>query len=165
MAWPFRRKKTEDLPLEVQDYYQAEKRERVGIAWLLAAVTLVVTVVAATGIFFGGRWAYRKLANKDQLPTTAVQQQQTNNKPAQTTAPSTTTPPSTAPSTTPAPSTPAPSTPAPTVPRTPSTTTNNNSTATQVPNTGPGNILTVFIVTSLAGAFLHRTFQVIRTSR
>lgn len=161
MAWPFRRKKTEDFPLEVQDYYQAEKRERVGVAWLLAAVTLVVTVIAATGIFFGGRWLYRKLANSDQKPTTTVQQPQTDNLPAQTTpptstpAPSSTTPPATTP-------TPAPSTPPTTSPprNTNSSTANSNSTVTRVPDTGPGDVLTIFVAASILGAVLHRSYLV-----
>lgn len=62
VKWPFRRKQTEDdVPQEIQEYYQSEKRERVGVAWMLALGTLVVTVLLALGIFYGGRWAYRAL--------------------------------------------------------------------------------------------------------
>lgn len=162
MAWPFKRKQTEQFPLEVQDYYQAEKRERVGVAWLLAAVTLVVTVIAATGIFFGGRWLYRNLANSDQKPTTTVQQPQTDNPPAQTTpsisspAPSTATPPT---STTP---TPVPSTPSTTSPprNTKPSTTNSNPTVTRVPDTGPGDLLAIFVAASILGAVLHRSYLI-----
>lgn len=59
--WPFNRNRNQDstLPEEVKDYYQAEKRERAGVAGLLAVGTLIVTVVLAIGLFFGGRWLYR----------------------------------------------------------------------------------------------------------
>lgn len=54
-----------EVPAEIQEYYQAEKRDRTGIAWLLAFGTLVVTILLAAGIFFAGRWAYRKIAGSD----------------------------------------------------------------------------------------------------
>ncbi|GAC1387937.1 MAG: hypothetical protein NVS1B7_1990 [Candidatus Saccharimonadales bacterium] len=61
MKFPLFRRKTDQvaLPKEVQNYYQAEKRERIGVASLLAIGTLIITVVLAFGIFFGGRWAWR----------------------------------------------------------------------------------------------------------
>lgn len=60
--WSLRRKNTqENVPEEVKEYYQAERRERVGVAWLLALVTLAVTILLAAALFFGGRWVYRSL--------------------------------------------------------------------------------------------------------
>lgn len=53
------------VPAEVQDYYEAGRRERRGVAWLLGLVTLLVTVLLALLLFFGGRWIYRKVTNKD----------------------------------------------------------------------------------------------------
>ncbi len=78
--WPFKRKQTNQpaIPTEVKDYYQAERRERVGIAWLLALATLVATVVLAFGLFFGGRWVYRKINKHSPKTPVAI-----NNKPAQ----------------------------------------------------------------------------------
>jgi hypothetical protein len=69
-----RRKKTVDpnLPPEVQAYSQAEHRERMGVAWLVGIVSLIISLAVITGLFFGGRWAYRKLAHKDSKPTPAV---------------------------------------------------------------------------------------------
>jgi len=56
--------KPSDVPEEIQDeYYEPERRERTGVAWLLALGTLVVTVLLAAGIFFAGRWTYRQLAD------------------------------------------------------------------------------------------------------
>jgi cytoskeletal protein RodZ len=70
---PFQKNKAEEqLPSEVQDYYQAEKREKQSLAWLLALGTLVVTVALALGVFFGGRWVYRKIANKPSTPATTT---------------------------------------------------------------------------------------------
>jgi uncharacterized protein HemX len=73
--WPFSRKKTDqEVPQEIQEYYQAERRVRAGMAWLLAGVTLVVTLLLATGLFFGGRWAYRAIFNNDEEQTTQQEQ-------------------------------------------------------------------------------------------
>jgi cytoskeletal protein RodZ len=70
MAWFNRRKQNTDvLPEEVREYYQTERRERTGMAWLLAAGTLVVTFIIAAGLFFGGRWAYRAAFNHNDNKT------------------------------------------------------------------------------------------------
>ncbi len=79
----FRRKNqetTEEVPAEIQEYYQAEKRERTGVAWLLALVTLVVTVLLAAALFFGGRWIYRNVFqnNDEQNRPTATQHDSEN---------------------------------------------------------------------------------------
>lgn len=66
MRWPFRRNKNVDsVPQEIQDYYQTEKRERTGVAWLLALGTLLITVGLSILLFFGGRWVYRQIAGND----------------------------------------------------------------------------------------------------
>jgi hypothetical protein len=54
-----------NIPTEIREYNQAERRQRVGIAWTLAFVTLVVTVLLALGLFFGGRWLYRSIFDND----------------------------------------------------------------------------------------------------
>ncbi len=82
-VWPFNRKKQEDqaLPEEVQEYYEAGKRQRTGMAWLLALATLLVTVVIALLLFFGGRWVYQKFSNNDepQAPLTGQTDNQDQN--------------------------------------------------------------------------------------
>lgn len=131
----FRRTKQDDsvLPAEVDQYYQSEKRERRGVAVLLGIITLVITLVVSSGLFYGGRYAYRKITDKDK--TTVVQ---TNPSPAEqgtvietnpSTGESTPTPSPTQPA--PAPS-PAP-TPAP-APATPST--GDELPAANLPRTG-----------------------------
>lgn len=76
--WPFKRKDkqeaSEEVPAEIQEYYESERKERSGMAWLLALATLAATVLLALGLFFGGRLAYRKFIQSPQNET-AVQQQ------------------------------------------------------------------------------------------
>ena len=62
------------LPPEIQAYAQAERRERVGMAWLVGIISLVVTVLVLALLFFGGRWLYRKIAGTESsTPTTTTQ--------------------------------------------------------------------------------------------
>lgn len=100
MKFPFRRgnDSQNDLPKEVQEYYQNEKRQRRGVAGLLAIGTLLATVVLALGLFFGGRWLYRSLSDRDSQPAKVSQSDTTSNeqipgteenKPASTDKPST----------------------------------------------------------------------------
>lgn len=67
-VWPFNHKKkqNEALPEEVQEYYEAGRKQQTGMAWLLALGTLVVTVILALTLFFGGRWIYNRFSDKDQ---------------------------------------------------------------------------------------------------
>lgn len=137
MALFNRRKQTNDvLPEEVRDYYQAEKRQRTGVAWVLALVTLLVTFLFAAALFFGGRWVYRAIFDNDDKQTTSQSQNKNtgdtnidgadktpseaqNNSGGQTSSTSTSTP-----SPTPAPA-PAPASTTP--------------TSSQLVNTGPGD--------------------------
>lgn len=86
VRWPFRRKPEESdtVPAEIQEYYDAERRERRGLAWLLAAGTLLVTIGIVVGLFYGGRWAYRQVRGTD-----TSQQTQTEQTPQETTSPET----------------------------------------------------------------------------
>lgn len=131
----FNRKKSNvndpSIPPEVQAYSQAEHRERMGIAWLVGVVSLVLFSFVLAGLFFGGRWMYQTIAGpsssdsqsqpsteNDQSSKEKDQTKEENNPAAtpegdQPTAPSTTPPPQTTPS---APAT-TPTT-GPTIPRT-----------------------------------------------
>jgi len=130
----FNRKKTivndPSIPPEVQAYSQAEHRERMGVAWLVGVVSLVLFTFILAGLFFGGRWMYQTIAgtnnsdtqsqpsNEGDQPTKEKEQPKEENNPAatpegdqpSTPTPSTTPPPQTAPTTTP--------TTGPTIPRT-----------------------------------------------
>ncbi|MDZ7744429.1 MAG: hypothetical protein U5K77_01565 [Candidatus Saccharibacteria bacterium] len=74
---PFRRTKQDQQPLpdEAQEYYQAQRREKTGMAWLLAVVTLLATLLIALGIFLGGRWAYRAVFDNDTTTETEMEQE------------------------------------------------------------------------------------------
>ena len=140
MALFKRKNKDNVLPEEVQQYYQAEKRQRTGVAWLLAFVTLLVTVLVAALLFFGGRWVYRAVFDNDTNSGSTQSQEESaegesssaledviqgaSDDVEQATG--------STPSTTPAPSTPAPATtPAP----------QSSTPPSQLVNTGPGDEL------------------------
>ena len=73
----FRRKKNESvMPEEVRDFYASEQRDRKGMAWLLAIVTLLVTFVIAALLFFGGRWVYRTVFDNDHKDKTTTSQEE-----------------------------------------------------------------------------------------
>lgn len=121
MKLPFQRNKSEPaVPTEIQNYYQSERPARTGVAWLLALTTLVVTLVVALGLFFGGRYIYRIIANNDDQPTTS---QQTDTESAADESENATSSTNTG----------QPSTPSPTPPTTPRPTT----PASNLPSTGP----------------------------
>jgi hypothetical protein len=73
----FRRKKNESvMPEEVRDFYASENRDRKGMAWVLAVITLLVTFAIAALLFFGGRWVYRELFSDDKDKSTTSQEEQ-----------------------------------------------------------------------------------------
>ena len=79
-GWPLQRQKRSErpVPAEVQEYYRAEQRERMGVAWLIAFLSLLISVIVLLGIFFGGRWAWRKITQGDKKQPTTVQTDDTN---------------------------------------------------------------------------------------
>jgi hypothetical protein len=180
MKLPFTRNKNKNnVPAEIQDYYQAEKRERTGVAWLVAVVTLLVTVAIALGLFFGGRWLYRQLTD-DNTPSQETSQGETpppginepEDKPDTPEAPSggdaededadSTNQPENLPGqngtneTDDETSSPAAPTPNPAAVPT---------TGEPLPDTGPGQLISLFAGSSLAGAVLHRALRVRRSRR
>jgi hypothetical protein len=83
MALFKRKKKDSVLPEEVRDYYTAEKRDRKGMAWLLAIATLIVTFLIAAALFFGGRWVYRTVFDNDNKDNKTTSQEESGDKTAQ----------------------------------------------------------------------------------
>lgn len=75
MAIFSRRNKTEDSVPTISSSFQTTASERVGIAWLLAFAALVITVIVATALAFGGRWAWRAVFNDDLANEAATDQQ------------------------------------------------------------------------------------------
>ncbi len=143
--WPFKKKPvktTNPIPKEIKDFYESERRGRSGVAWLLAFGTLVTTLVLALALFFGGRWVYRKLKGTDTPTTPSTSQNEPADQPPTVAEPTKPT----------APNRPKGS------PTTTKTTVKKQSTpsqSAQLANTGAGNILGVFVVTTLLGSGLY----------
>lgn len=156
--WPFKRKQSDQstVPAEVEEYYQAERRERVGVAWLLAFATLVTTLLLAVGLFFGGRALYRQFTKDDKpkpvavTPATPKPSAVTGPdlQPAQPSSPQQSTNPQTGNSQaqTPAVGTPDTETPASKAPAT---------SSTPLPKTGPTETLSVFVSVSVVATLGH----------
>jgi cytoskeletal protein RodZ len=64
------------VPAEVEEYYQSTKKERKGIAWLLSFATLALTLLIASGLYFGGRFIYRQIAGSNDEPTVGITDQE-----------------------------------------------------------------------------------------
>lgn len=128
----FRGKNPDNVPAEVQDYYQSQQSEHKSVAWLLAFATFVLTLVLILGLFFGGKWAYRKIANRDKNAPSEVAKPQANTEETPATTPDETSEPDDS-------EEPAVSGNSDT-PQTSSTNTNTPSPAT-TPNTGPSQLV------------------------
>lgn len=172
---------TPAVPEEVNEYYQAEKRDRTWMAWLLALLSLAVTTLIIMGLFFGGRWVYRKIRPSSQ-PAAPIAGNQTSDSPAPATdGDANNQGGNTEPSQQEkekeeqrkkeeeekrkeqerarvnAPTNPAP---APTA-QNPGTGTGPATTATpnadsSLPETGPGDVIAVFMIVTAAGTLAHR---------
>lgn len=71
----------DDLPQEVKDYYKSERRQKTGVAWLLAIGTLLLTLAVAAALFFGGSWLWNTLTgNGDGTSETASTQTESNDQ-------------------------------------------------------------------------------------
>jgi hypothetical protein len=157
----FNRKQDKTTIPELQEYYDNQRANRMGMAWLMALASLLITVGVLSGLFFGGRWVYRKIADRNDDKTagqattiTATTQKgtsQNNDKKGDMATPS-----QPAPQSTPAPqaqpsagqvSSQAASTSTPNTSRVAGT-----STSTSLPNTGPTE--TLAIVLPIVVAFL-----------
>ncbi|MCA9328141.1 hypothetical protein KC959_00055 [Candidatus Saccharibacteria bacterium] len=57
----FNRRKDHTIS-DLEDYY-ANRNNRTGMAWLMAFLSLLVTIGVIAALFFGGRWAYRALTD------------------------------------------------------------------------------------------------------
>lgn len=100
--WPFKRKQNisneaPDMPPELNQYYQAEKRQQTVVTWLLGFATLAITIAVAFLLFLAARWVVQKV-RKAPSPSPETSQQEAvenNNTPAPTNnndAPAQTTP-------------------------------------------------------------------------
>lgn len=81
----FRRKSSaaSNVPPEVAEYYQAERRGRGPMAWVMTLFALLVTVIIVLGLFLAGRWLYRTVRGDD-APSQQTAQNQPNTQTPQT---------------------------------------------------------------------------------
>jgi hypothetical protein len=116
--------------------------------WFMVIVYMLIALAFAVAVVFLGRWVYHKIHKTDN----------TSSQPA---------------SNIPGPATPATPTAPSTTPNNSSNTTNNssntqNNSATQpsgqVPNTGPGNIVALFVGTAVIVGGLHYVYALRRTN-
>jgi cytoskeletal protein RodZ len=153
----FRKKQqtTTNIP-ELQEYYATQQKESTGKAWLLAIGSLLVTIVILVGLFFGGRWLYRKVTKNDKPAATSQ-----NGSAGSTIANKDSDKKNTAPSKdngavpTPTPAT----TPAQGVSPAQSEATNKSAAAastTRLADTGPGDTIAVFATVFIVSYVLHR---------
>lgn len=154
MRWnPFKRN-SQDLgqapamPPELTDYYNAESRQRRVVTWLLGIATLAVTVALAFALFLGARWVIHKVKRGDNTPQPTT---------VQTTSPAATPPQTTA--TNQSGSTQSTqNTPSGNTQGAQNTTPQASSATTTIPNTGPGDVLVVWLGATVVGALAHRRF-------
>lgn len=147
---------------ELQEYYENQKSNRTGTAWLMAVASLVITISVLSGLFFGGRWVYRTITDRNDKQTTeqskgdntsktsenATSQNNANSGKVTDNAASTTTPSGGGSSGVAGSST-------------GSTSTTASSSAPSIPNTGPADLILTFVavgifITAYVG---HLTYQ------
>lgn len=151
--WPFKRKKdlstpAPEMPPELNQYYQAEKRQQNVVTWLLGLATLAVTIAIAFLLFMGARWVVQKVRNNNDKAPVATEQQspdENSEAPAETTnTPST--------ATTGSGQTPQGTQGATTAQNTPQT----SSATTALPKTGPADTIAVFMIATAVGTFAYK---------
>jgi len=167
----FKRRKNQTVA-ELEEYY-ATKKARSGMAWIMALLSLLITVLVVSGLFFGGRWVYRALTDDSievTVSNTDMNEQQTkesagdNNQSGDNYFPNVVTDE--------AASTNTPSTPnSPSTPSTPNTNGTSTSTAptgvdNNLPNTGAGEILIVTpLVAMVVGYLISRKYHLSQYSK
>jgi hypothetical protein len=124
------------VPEEIKAYYQAESKDNMLKIWLLSAATFVVTLLVILGIFWGGRWLWRRSHQPSSKPAPIANQDQSQDKKPANSAPATPSASSTpAPAPAPTPTNTSAPAPSPAASSTPST-----SNSSQLIDTGPGNV-------------------------
>lgn len=73
------RKKEKTTIAELEEYYANQKTKRSAKAWLMALLSLLITIAVIVALFFAGRWVYNTFFNNDDNnvePETAEQGEQ-----------------------------------------------------------------------------------------
>jgi hypothetical protein len=72
---PLFKRKDKTTIAELEDYYSNQKKNNTGRAWLMAILSLFITLAVLAGLFFGGQWIYRVITNDDGVTVTTSDQQ------------------------------------------------------------------------------------------
>lgn len=66
MRNPFRRRGNNQTIAELESYYASQgSNRRTGTAWVMAILSLIITVAVIVALYFGVRWAYRALTDNN----------------------------------------------------------------------------------------------------
>lgn len=71
----FGQKKDKTTIAELEEYYanQDQKKTKTGKAWLMAFLSILITVAIIVGLFFGGRWLYRAITDNSSDTATTTE--------------------------------------------------------------------------------------------
>lgn len=155
--WPFKRKDaTPKVSSDVDDYYRSERRERVGLAWLLAFGSLIATLLIALVLFYGVRFVYHKVHHTNNGGTTATTESTSGGQESASSSASNS-------GQTNAPGNNSTSTPSSSGTSSSAANTGASSSATSsgqnLANTGPGSTVAIFFTVSVLGMLAHNFYQ------
>lgn len=71
MAPLFKRKEKTTIA-ELEEYYANQNKRRSGMAWFMAFLSILITIVIIVGLFFAGRWLYRTIVDDDSSSDTTT---------------------------------------------------------------------------------------------
>ena len=69
---PFFKRNKKTTIAELEEYYATKNKSRPVMAWFMAFLSLVITVVVLIGIFLASRWVYRTIVGNDDATTTTT---------------------------------------------------------------------------------------------
>jgi uncharacterized protein YneF (UPF0154 family) len=50
---------------ELEEYYKNQPKKRTGMAWFMALLSIVITLLVIVGLFLAGRWVFRAISGDD----------------------------------------------------------------------------------------------------
>ncbi|HEY5550236.1 MAG TPA: hypothetical protein VIK37_03525 [Candidatus Saccharimonadales bacterium] len=115
-----------------------------GRQWMMLLIYMVIALIVAAGVVLGGRWVYNQVRNNEPAKVTTPTSNRATETPAATGGQSGTS------------SQEPPSQPSPTPTPSPST------QGSQIANTGPGEVVAIFVTATLTAAGLHYIYQLRR---
>lgn len=163
--------RTKDTVTAPAQYIQTTDSVSRPMAVMMSLLGIFLVCALLVGLVFAGRWGYEQIAGKESKPASGQVSTGDTNQNSNGATQSTDTGSATITNRTPGTSSSTNDVQNSTSPRgtsgssatvnggtTTSTSTGNGNTATSVPNTGPENLIALFVVTSIASALAHRLY-------